>query len=263
MENLEVIVHSEILEKVGNPSRLYYLLRAIDSKGSGKVEITKQEILNSLNISDRTFRRWLKKGDNLLFNQVIKNKTITFFYKSLIKVAECLKLTKLGYCGYVLVKDLDKPKILSVELVSQGIQSKLNFIAKKKDLRYPSYIENESSHIPIGASLIQYGKKEYLLPNIGNKFIGFSQNKIAEYNDVSIRTVSYRLANVKKIQTVLPITKEDLDKTKFLDAENGRNEVGRVFERNGRYYKKHTCVYVPTIHLTAKKALKAKLVCNV
>ena len=53
-------VHGKIARKTW--ARLWYICRAIDKEGSGRVKILVSKMLKVLKISRATFYRWLKEG---------------------------------------------------------------------------------------------------------------------------------------------------------------------------------------------------------
>ena len=101
MSILEVTIHSKLAVKILQvPAlNLWYYLRALDCKGSGRIEIDVNKLLGRLGVSRATLYRYLNNED--LFRTYKSRKGIlTIYLVSLPKVCRALDISNLGAIGY-------------------------------------------------------------------------------------------------------------------------------------------------------------------
>lgn len=150
---IPVTIHSNIaIKAIQSPSiRLWYVIRGLDSNGSGMVRVTLEYLKEVLGVSKASIYRYL--GDSRLFRYYHSSKgNINIYYSSILKVCSSFKITSLGTCGYGVIEE---------DIVEQAIQ--ISAIGLQKASFYAAMAANKTSSIDINKT--KYSKKKNkLLP---------------------------------------------------------------------------------------------------
>lgn len=286
-----VRLHSIIADRVGSISKLWYVCRALSDNGKATFSIS--DISNTLEVSERTVRKWLyqgKKGG--LFRAYIREKDrVTVYLQSLLHVCINYGISNWGSTAEILVSDLKTLKLQATEITAQALQaSSINAAKQKyinsgyknffKKLKSPekifamvdSYIEsktdinldNTPSELCTGVNgFIQITKKLgsviTMLTDYSFLKYGCSQSGIAAKLGRHPSTIKNRLrkSSIKKVR--LAITSKD----NFIDRELMREEystdLGKFFIKDGLLYKLHTYIYEPLHTLTSMRRRRSEL----
>ena len=281
--DLEILIHSQVCEAVGNACKLYYLCRAIDKKGSGRVVIDRRDILQTLDISLSTFYRYIQ--NTKLFHTVIRDgNSYTIHYSSLIKVAISYGIEKLGGCGYILVEDLKEWRENSTLLEALDLQKQSIYAARagakydkrerrggcaKPTVDFQTIIETVERKKFKGTSDIALGVllKDRVLYIDGDSYAPFggSQTTIGNKLGRCTRTVIRRLKNAPKLYQAIGKQEYEHDYSlRWIDEKDLHNNLNKLFIKNFpqmpvNTYKSYTNLYMPVITMTKKSFLRYKL----
>lgn len=127
---LEVTIHSALaIKALEVPAlKLWYYLRALDKRGSGRIEVKLDDIKNRFNISKATTYRYLNNKD--LFRTYINNKgVLTIYLVSLPKVCKALDVYHLGSIGYGDANDCLVEQAVGIQ--AQSLQQQSFYLANK------------------------------------------------------------------------------------------------------------------------------------
>lgn len=227
----EVVIHSGIIEHGGAATKLWYLLRALDTEGVGHVTIEINDVCNALNIKKSSFYSYISLKKNIFFSNVVKHEdkkgVWTIFLKSFKKVAASIHIKdkenlglsgkEIGACAYVLIKDLapigsgrhkvNNLKIMAAEMTAQSLQHQSEHLANKElkelqseDRKYKKILPLDQGKVfPSSSEISDAGatvkgsqpKKFFIEANIQKH--GVSQQTIANKLRRSKRTIQSRL----------------------------------------------------------------------
>ena len=216
-----IVIASRLADALPACSSLWWLLRGIDTHGSGKVEFTVQQAANLLHKDDQTIRRYLSQGKAIgLFRSVDRTAgRCTVYLASLFAVAHKHGIQQLGAFARVGVEDLGRLKMLATEIEAESLQRQ-SAHQKRKELKQAgrqrlSSIDRifrlESSEKSRGAkdrkkmplkqklkrSVIHVGSRAVFVSSRFTVF-GGSQAAIAKRLGRSDRTVRKRLSNTHR-----------------------------------------------------------------
>lgn len=266
MLNLEVKVHSLILEHGGAGVKLLYLCRALDVNGSGKATMNIAEVAENLKVSKRTLYRWVKNYK--LFRFVIHHGNIwTIYYRSLSSIALSLQLPSWGACSYILISDLVERfshKLVATEIIANSLQKTARCKVRRTKGRnapplLPSPADLFDSTSPLPRGVNRRGDELYV--NLDdNTIYGGSQSTIGTILHKSRRTINKRLRNTQKLQVY--VTSAEMyylwQYAQFQDSENWTNTAAPYFQQDGKVYKSYICLYEPNYDLTSMRFAKGK-----
>ena len=123
-----MLIHSSIaIKSMSVPGlKLWYILRAMDEKGEGRVITTLKELI-AKGFSRATLYRYLK--NNSLFRAYKSNKgRLTVYLVGLLKVCKALNITSLGACGYGVMEESLIDQAIAIQ--AQSLQAQSFFLAQ-------------------------------------------------------------------------------------------------------------------------------------
>ena len=121
--------------KGDNASKLWHLLKAIDSKGSGQGLINVTACANFFNVQERTINRWLKSGISLGFfrsYRYLSSGLVQVYYRSTLKLALRLKVQDLGAIVVAPIEALKNLKQSSAIATALELQRRSRYRAERK-----------------------------------------------------------------------------------------------------------------------------------
>lgn len=256
MDNFEVKVHSNIIEKVGPSSRLYYYCKGLDVKGAGCIKLSKNNILEDLDISLPTLNRWLRNSK--IFRNVIRHQDyLTIYLHSVIKVCINYELQTLGTGGFIPLEDLKSNKEIktaSTLMTAQSIQAQSRWIVRRlakkdktKKLAKPEdYFLQENPSV-ISQGVLFKSKKSIFLDETKLKIFGTSLEGISIKNGRSKATVKRRLKDVDKLRQFLykPQNYHIHKYYEYIDTEEWTNKSDKYYQFKDKTYKAYTNLYYP------------------
>ncbi len=259
--------------------KLFYLVKAKDTAGSGFADITIDEAAEILGRSSSTIRRWKRFGEKLgLFRSVINLKEgyYRIYYVSVNKV--CLKhnIKNHGTITEVEVHELKDIKFRATEADAIAAQSKSLYAATKGDKKL---IRNTLSakNLCLKSQRILFLSDRFIYINPSYLMYGASQKYIADKSGYSVSTIQRRLDNkyrkshgllpVMKKQQCIRLNKEESSKAivEQQEAEFFGDKKEVIFHNNkfkDLAFKPYTNIYyIPEedIQLRNQKYLRAKL----
>lgn len=180
---------------------LWYLLRAIDKKGSGSATINLNDAAKILQISLPSVRRRIKAGLDLgLFGGVLKVGVgqVRIFYKSLSSVCTTLGITDLGACWDADISEIPYLKFGATEAEALKLQNQSQYVEnrrKKKGSfsRLLSPKEMTSFDLCQRQILFRRGRVTFLKRTAN--FYGGSQERIAYDGGRHVSTIQRRLSD--------------------------------------------------------------------
>ena len=119
-------------------TKLWYWLRSLDDRGSGRVDFDIRVAAAALNRSIYTIRRWLKWGIKLnLFRSVstIGYGTRRVFLSGIVSILRSNNISSLGAIGSVEVSRLVELPIVATELQAESLQRQSKFLAERQHKR--------------------------------------------------------------------------------------------------------------------------------
>ena len=265
-ERANVKIHGKIARKVW--ARLWYICRAIDKEGSGRVKILVSKMLKVLKISRATFYRWLKEG---------KAAGAFQSYKRIDKDIQLIQLgSKVNVCKKLGITDWDssteipiwklfnnpelslwnsmgiKPNRVKLKKLVTSLQAywmQHQSIEAAKEAEKKRTRSKRNRHKPYvpdfgGAD----GKPTSQLSAARNyrfsrKHIptGASQKGIGKSLRVSDRTARRHLEGTERVQIFYKEEAYQAQAELFYARETGAKSP--VFKRNGEYYRYGTNLY--------------------
>lgn len=138
---LEVTIHSALaIKALEVPAlRLWYYLRAMDNRGSGRIDIVIDDIKSRFNISKATLYRYL--NNKHLFRNYINNKgLLTIYLVSLPKVCKALDVYQLGSIGYGNANDCLIEQAVGIQ--AQSLQQQSFYLANRANRVTSTEINN-------------------------------------------------------------------------------------------------------------------------
>lgn len=269
IHNLEIKIYPLILDK-DNGATLWHLVRTLDTKGSGKISLTMNELKEYLSCSKSTVYNLFKSK---LFNKVVKTKNknkvlvYTLYYKSLKQVKELLELPNLltsSHCFLPFIQNYMDKRRTATEVIAESLQARSLYIAMKNG-KQPSIILNDTiwnsednssiSDNTQGIKRTPYGifyDASYYTPYGGSQFT------MADILSRSRQTVNRRLKNTQKVQQFIikPETKAHYAEQVFRDSEEWTNTSQAKFIcKFGKVYQRYTNLYKCSFNLSRKKVL--------
>ncbi|MBD2201687.1 hypothetical protein H6G33_10040 [Calothrix sp. FACHB-1219] len=269
-------IHSYLIEKIGAPLKLWYLVRAMDKNGSGKSILDSKYIQKTLDISKTTLWRYTKS--NLFFKIIRRGELYTFYYKSLVRICLENEVDNWGASCEIEIEDIKDLKYYSTLATQLSLQGQSRYLANK------SLTKNSNRNKPLSdkdiASLFNNGTNPIsdistgiILLRSGVLFVndkwssfGGSQLTVANRLGVSIRTVNSRLRRAQKIRVAQysPDNRFFLREALFNDEENWTNTSSKFFTTTLLYDSaavvvKRPSIYYPQLALSSKRYRRAAL----
>lgn len=275
MKKLAVRFHSKIAYTLGNKCKLYYLMRAIDTKGTGRVIFSINEALKVLDCSYNTLINYLKSESPQIcryFKRV--NNQMIVYYHSAINIARTAKLETFGAVTELLVSDLKEWRKYCILAEAIKLQTQSYYKTKKEksagqeclDLQgiFKKASRNTTSRNAHGVLLEElklYYDSDKIAP------CGGSQNTIAQRTSLSTRTVRRHLKKVFKIRSyythanlkheyIAEQMNDSLDNTHNSDLFFQATKIG--FPPN-TFFKAYTTLYKPILHMYSSSFLSYRL----
>lgn len=277
-----VRVHSNLAIKLGNKSKFYYLLRAIDEQGTGKITINKKELCSLLDISLRTFYRYLNDEIIIRNYYINKNNNYVIYLNGVDVMCAALDIYYLGACFDLSLSELNyinKQCVLAQVIKKQRQSYRAAQLNNKEHNKYKLVIDAEKVFNKIESEK-NIGKKSLYIVN-GALFynnvlymnqdcvkpIGGSQTKVASDLNISLKTVNRLLKNQSKIKQAVG-SKEMYfiaNHYEFLDKEEWGNQSGRYFKfskhnfEDVNTFKSYCSLYKDDIQLSSFKYYRKKI----
>jgi hypothetical protein len=256
----EVIIHSGIIEHGGAATKLWYLLRALDSEGVGHVTIEINDVCNALNIKKSSFYSYTNLKKNIFFSNVVKHEdkkgVWTIFLKSFKKVAaniyvkgkENLGLSskEIGACAYVLIKDLapigssrhkvNNLKIMAAEMTAQSLQHQSEHLANKELKELQSEDRKHKKILPLDQGKVFPKSSE--ISNTGAKACGSQPKKFfieanIQKHGVSQQTIANKLNRSKRtIQSRLNSSHSQIERVNLYYNNEEALELWEEYQAN-------------------------------
>lgn len=277
-----VVIHSQLVEKLPQAVKLWYLCRAMDTKGSGKVVLHISQIMEVLQVGRTTVWRYYTSN---LFTKIMKRgDLLTLYYKGIIPLCVEYNISHWGASTEINVEDLHNVKYFSTLAETLSMQARSRYLANKEkrnkvaeslnkrrapkgsfspalsDSKLDSVFTSEQSISEISLGIM---KKEYgtLFVNETWTPFGTSQSTVANILSKSLKTISrrLRLANKIKVAYTTTQTPHEYNHYQFKDSEDWSNLAARYFINNGIVFKRMVSLYQPTLSLTTKKYSLSKL----
>lgn len=274
-----VRIHAALAE-MKSPIRLWYALRAIDNRGTGKVKTTLKKLSYLMDLSIPTVKRYLQQGEKMgLYRAVIKQwgkEEITIYLQSLFNVCLAHGIEDWGACTDLFTYELKLIRLHATQATAQRLQRCSRHEAKKqhkcvlsaKNLIKPSSckVKGENERRQIDAMV----KRNTRFVFVSEDFVhyGGTQKTIARKHDRVDRTVRRRLSNATRRKKGMPSLKRmqiakkgaevskhesfmELVRMGFRGIFGTRNDQGRI-----DIWKYCTNVYAEDLKLYSQKKLR-------
>ena len=276
--NRNVLVHSKVIDQGPPAMKLWYLCRALDTKGAGKATISIGRIREVLGVSETT--AWRYYTDQRLFPKVInRDGLLTLYYRSLVRICVDLGIAHWGVSTELKVKELVNAKKLITLAEALSLQKKSRFKVlkearaeakkdkeQKKNPRSPAISDSKIERIfelsdskkesisEISTGIMKLNGALLLCNEKWQKF-GGSQFSVARNLGRSVRTVSRRLADFPRLKVAVttPSTSHELNYHQFNDREEWTRNAGKYFLVEGKVFRRQPNLYRPTLELTTKR----------
>lgn len=222
--NLNVRIHAHLADG-GNSSvsqghssvMLWYLVRAFDIQGSGRVSFNLEEAATLLNRSVPSIRRYLRQGKQLGFfrNFQVQGTIVKVYYQGLFKVCQKLGLESWGAVAEIEISDLNNLKLIATQIETQRLQESSRYNAQQEHRNVASDDDIfPSSQCSSGARGIIHRGERCLFVNELFAAFGASQRSIASKLGRCDRTIRKRLSNRTRIDRGLkPIDRVQIAQT--------------------------------------------------
>jgi hypothetical protein len=269
-------------------------MRSANASGNGRCFLPVQQILDTLQISKTTLKRYYSDPD--FFYQThtsyskppeITNKNYLVIYPvALTKVCLEYKLRELGSVAEINQKDLVNAKKFSALSIILDLQKRSRYIANKSlknaalqslgkkrlpkgygvkkaltDDQIYSLFETSGDQLSeLNLGILKLNKKK-LFVNDSWVVFGGSQSTAAYKADKSTRTINRRLRGFTKL-AVAQASSDNFsiyEELQFNDKEQWTNESNKYFTEDGYCYERLCSIYKPILHLFNCRYLRVKL----
>lgn len=275
MKDLAVRVHSKIAYALGNKCKLYYLMRAIDTKGSGRVIFNIDEVLLVLGCSYNTLINYLNSNSSQIcrFYQR-KNNQMVVYYQSLVRLARTLNIQDLGAVTELLVSDLKEWRKYCTLAEALKLQTQSYYVAKKEKTAGQECLDLEGIFKKASRNTTSRNAHGVLVEELklyydSDKFApcGGSQSTIASRIGLTTRTVRRHLKNVAKIRSYYTHAniEHEYNAERMNDCLDNTHNSDLFFQatKSGfppkTFFKAYTSLYVPILHSYNSKFLEYRL----
>lgn len=212
-----------------NSIQLWYLARAIDQAGSGKVEIDLLEASKVLNRSLKTIRQW---AETLIRRKIFKSAvwnsdrtTINVYLISELRLAKKMRLSGLANAVDIAVTDLPKAKLICthawVEVKQRGSQFHASKGGKRTLFTYENLIKPSSALGSGARGKIFRRNRRFVYVSSTCTTFGGSQKKVGWEQDRHRTTVTRRLSRERR-------EKEGLDHIERVQVLKLRADSDRI-----------------------------------
>lgn len=268
-------------------------MRSANASGNGRCFLPVQQILDTLQISKTTLKRYYSDPDFFYQENTrnskppeITNKNYLVIYPvALTKVCLEYKLKDLGSVTEINQKDLVNAKKFSALSIILDLQKRSRYIANKMlkkaalDLlgkkRLPkgygvqkaltddqiySLFDNSTQLSELSLGILKLDKNKLFVNNSWVVF-GGSQGTAAIKAEKHIRTINRRLKGFSKL-TVAQASPDNFsiyEELQFSDSEQWTNESSKYFIEDGYCYERLCSIYKPILHLFNCRYLRVKL----
>lgn len=244
---------------------LYYLLRALDTDGNGRIAVKKDTLFEFLNTDEQQFKKWLSKNERLLFRGVVwRNSKVVFFPRCQFDIADDLKITYLkdaAFTEVTLGDVVENPKKLGVEIAVKYHQHKTHYQLKhnevKQDIKkkiLPLQFANKSSSLAEGAQQINFNNKPSVVVVDNDDVVsyGTSQQKLANKLGVSLSTIKRYLKDLELVKCYKKV-KEQLV---YVEQQLKTNNYYFFFNHINCYVQPLPNIYINNLTFLSKRKLK-------
>lgn len=254
-------------------AKLWYYIRAMDLKGSGKVTLDLAQASEILDRSPQTIRRWTESGKRLNFFRSINrvgSDEFEIYYTSLAQVCLTHGITDLGAVAYVEVHELKNLKFKATEAEAQRLQDQSFYRARRehpnRKILFPEQFMSTSESAT--GVILRLGGRYVFLYAFAISY-GGSQKKIAENLGRHESTVQRRLDHSYRDGHDVPrVDKRQVAKTEpgyseeFQEAYHTHGDTN-CFRPSWSYagltYKPSCNIYALDIQLTSAKAQRERV----
>ena len=271
-------------------------MRSANASGNGRCFLPVQQILDTLQISKTTLKRYYSDPDffyqentrNSKPPKITKNGYLEINPKALPKVCLEYKITDLGSISEINQKDLVNAKKFSALSIILDLQKRSRHIANKI-LKKAALDSLGKKRIPKGYglkkaltddqvyslfnNLTEETLSEFNLPGIvsldkkklfvneGWVVFGGSQGSAATKSNKHIRTINRRLKNFSKLSVAQshPDNFSIYEELQFTDSEEWTTKANKYFVKDGYCYERLVSLYKPILHLFNCRYLRRKL----
>lgn len=270
-------------------------MRSANASGNGRCFLPVQQILDTLQISKTTLKRYYSDPDFFYQENTRNSKPPEITAKgylivnpvALPKVCLEYKIRDLGSVAEINQKDLVNAKKFSALSIILDLQKRSRYIANKSlkkaaldllgkkrlprgyaiqkaltDNQIYSLFDNltEETLSEFKTGVIKLDKKKLFVNNSWVVF-GGSQSTAATKADKSIRTINRRLRGFNKL-TVAQASLDNFsiyEELQFSDSEQWSNNSNKYFIEDGYCYERLCSIYKPILHLFNCRYLRNKL----
>ena len=259
-------IHGKIARKTW--ARLWYLLRAIDKEGSGRVKILVPEMMILLGISRSTFYRWLKVGKTA--GAFRGYRRINEHTEEIVLGSKTVVCEKMGITDWESTTEIplwtlfNNPELplwrsIGIKLNLVKLRQKATFfqaywmqrrsieaakeeqrkrIRKKRNRRKPYLPKFRGGNGKLASQLsaarsVRFSRKH--LPT------GASQEGIGDSLGITDQTARLHLRGVERIQVMYKVKAYEAEAELFYAQETGAKSL--IFKRKGEYYRYGTNLY--------------------
>jgi hypothetical protein len=262
-------------------AKLYYLLRTVDTQGSGKVEIDIETIAQTLDLDVKSAKRLLNDAKPLLFRDKFftESNVYTMYLRCQFEIARSLKIESFADCGFAQVDlgcVLESPKKLGVEIAIKYNQAKNYTALKKKELPkqqkenpYKKVLpiiknlkpaSNTLSEFATGINRVSIKGQDIFVLNANTNVITYnaSQQKLAHKLNISVSTLKRLTKNLPHVKVFRKLSAKDvyLRKQFTNEKENVQNNYFFFFEYINNYVERLPNLYFFDLHFCSKRRLK-------
>jgi hypothetical protein len=286
--DLELKIHSALADAAKAPIKLWYMLRAIDIKGSGQVVFSINAAATALAVTRRTIKNYLATAPKYMFRQVQKldKDTYRVYYGSAVRVAVNTGCTTFGSVAYATTKELVRLRVSATEITAQAAQAASKFKAyleqknfagagtARRPLNPETLFDNldqavvdPSSSLCKGALGFNHAHRT-LFVNQGFIAYGASQQLTADRLKRSKATVQRRLKDTERVRLAQyhqnnyveqALLKEDYDPEAGRFIKVNSPLICNNPEAQGKTFKLLCNVYYPCYQTTSFKQGRHKL----
>jgi hypothetical protein len=275
MNDLPVKFHSKIAYALGNKCKLYYLMRAMDKAGSGRVVFNIDEVLLVLGCSYNTLINYLTSVSPQIcrFYQR-KNNQMIVYYQSLVNLGRAMKLENLGAVTELLASDLKEWRKYSILAEALKLQTQSYYVAKKEKTTGQQCLDLEGIFKIASRNTTSRNAHGVLVEELklyydSDKYArcGGSQSTIASRIGLTTRTVRRHLKNVAKIRSYYTHAniEHEYNAERMNDSLDHTNNSDLFFQatKSGfppkTFFKAYTSLYLPILHSYNTKFLEYRL----
>lgn len=285
-----VKVHTSIIERTAPSHKLWYLMKAANVSGSGRCFLPIEVILDVLQISKATLKRYYSDPDFFYQTYTVNSKPpevtskgyLVVYPVGINKVCRAYNIRDLGVISEINVEDIIHIKKFSALMAILDLQRRSRYLANKYarekvlvtlnrkrapkgswvpaldnsnlDKLFSSPTEKSVSEISAGILKVE---KKYLYINEGFNVFGGSQSTAASELQRCVKTVTRRLKGFEKL-SVVKLAKDNLMTYHNL-SEDWSYEASKFFMKGDYCFERLCSLYRPILHLFTAKCSRRRL----